>query len=117
MLPGWANPQTRQQIQAGLVEWGKKNGYPPDELHAVHEPRHVITMTKAMLFDRNNDRLKNGALAEPVVAPVQRGTPPPQVAAPAAGVAAAQRAFEGKATIASGAKLLQARRAERGAHT
>lgn len=105
-IPGWDKQATRQRIQAEMMQWGKKEGFPEQELNSVIEARHVRTMLKAMMFDR---MVSGAATRAPVVPTVQRGNAP-AVNAPAA-VRDAQRRFESRSTLNNGVKFLAAQRA------
>lgn len=105
-LPFWGDAKQRTAVQQALAEWGLKEGYSRDELRQLADPRHLITMTKAMLWDRMAGQTRTTAPISD--APPVRGTAPPP--APAADVAAAEQSFEQKPTARAGAALLSARR-------
>ena len=104
-LPGWDDPATRGRIQSEIVKWGRNNGYPDAELRALYEPRYVVTLTKAMMFDRLMAGAKTDA---PVVPVVQRGSLPPPTTEP---VRTAEAQFSQKPSVRNAAQLLSARRA------
>lgn len=104
-LPGWDDPTARGRIQAEIVKWGRANGYPDTELRGLYEPRYVVTMTKAMMFDR---MLAGAKTDTPVVPVVQRGSLPPPTTEP---VRVAEAHFEERPSVRNAAQLLSARRA------
>jgi hypothetical protein len=104
-LPGWDDPATRGRIQQEIVKWGRANGYPDGELRALYEPRYVVTLTKAMMFDRMMAGAKTDA---PVVPVVQRGALPPAATEP---VRNAETQFQEKPSVRNATQLLAARRA------
>lgn len=103
-LPGWSDPVTRGAIQTELVKWGRTNGFPDHELRTVYEPRHVLTLAKAMMFDR----LMSGVSTEmPNIPVVQRGS----INVPAsAAVSVAEERFAETPSAKNAAQLLTARR-------
>lgn len=105
-VPGWDKQATRQRIQSEMMQWGKREGFPEQELNSVIEARHVRTMLKAMMFDR---MVSGASTRAPVVPTVQRGNAP-AVNAPAA-VRDAQRRFETRSTLNNAVKFVAAQRA------
>jgi len=105
-VPGWNNQATRQRIQSEMMQWGKKEGFPEQELNSVIEARHVRTMLKAMMFDR---MVSGASTRAPVVPTVQRGNAP-AANAPVA-VRDAQRRFETRSTMNNAVKFVAAQRA------
>jgi hypothetical protein len=105
-LPFWTDAKQRTAVQQALAEWGLKEGYSRDELRQLADPRHLITMTKAMLWDRMSSGTRT---TTPVSdAPPPRGLPPPPPLP--ADVNAAEERFSERPTARAGAALLSARR-------
>jgi len=107
-FPQWSNPETRAQWQAAIAEWAVEKGqYSKDELKALVDHRHLLTMMKAMQWDR---MLAGAKTAAPVsrVQTMLRGQPPPVPAT--AQVQNAEQAFEGRQSFRNGLALLNARR-------
>jgi len=73
-LPGWDNPQTRARLTSEIRRWGREAGFSDGQLNAVHDPAEVVTLFKAMAFDRMMNNVKTSAPVVPVVQ--RRGTPP-----------------------------------------
>ena len=103
-LPGWKDPEQRGRIQQEIAKWGRANGFPESELKNILEARHIICLTKAMMFDRLMAGAKTDA---PIVPVVQRGSLPPPATEP---VRNAETRFAEKTTARNGADLLIARR-------
>jgi hypothetical protein len=110
-LPGWKDPEQRGRIQQEIAKWGRANGFPDSELKNILEARHIICLTKAMMFDRLMAGAKTNA---PLIPVVQRGTLPPPATEP---VRNAESRFAEKTTARNGADLLIARRQAERART
>jgi hypothetical protein len=104
-LPGWEDPAKRGRIQGEIVKWGRENGYPDGELRALYEARYIVTLAKAMMFDRMMAGARTDA---PVVPVVQRGSLPAPVTEP---VRSAESQFQERPSVRNAAQLLSARRA------
>jgi hypothetical protein len=104
-LPGWEDPVKRGRIQGEIVKWGRENGYPDVELRGLYEARYIVTLTKAMMWDRMMAGARTDAPAIPVV---QRGNLPPQTAEP---VRNAESQFQERPSVRNATQLLSARRA------
>jgi len=105
-VPGWNDAPTRQKIQTEMMAWGKKEGFPAEELSSIVEARHVRTMLKAMLFDR---MVAGAASRAPVVPQVAAGSPPPP---PAPGrTRAAEERFQQRPNVNNAVQMIMARRA------
>lgn len=106
-LPGWNDDGQRQRIQSALKDWGIENGFSKEELSAIAEPRYVLAMAKAMMFDRMSAGVGNGQAPAPQITGPRGAAPPP----PARGaIRAAEAAFDGNSNVANAARLLSARR-------
>lgn len=106
-LPGWADDGKRQRMISEIMGWATKQGYPAAELANVVDARHVITLAKAMMFDRMLSGVKTGAPTIPGGQQVGSGRPPPQQSGT---LAEAEAAWADRKDIRSAAKLLVARR-------
>lgn len=51
-LPAWADKKVADTEKAQLLDWATQNGFSADELGTIADHRAVLTMRKAMLFDR-----------------------------------------------------------------
>lgn len=51
-LPEYADPQKGEQIRKELREFGVKAGFSEQELASVYDSRHVLTLWKAMQYDK-----------------------------------------------------------------
>lgn len=51
-LPAWTDPKVASAERAQLLEWAAQNGFSADEMGTIADHRAVLTMRKAMLFDR-----------------------------------------------------------------
>jgi hypothetical protein len=51
-LPAWNDPKVASAERAQILDWGKANGFSEAELSTIADHRAVVTMRKAMLFDR-----------------------------------------------------------------
>ncbi len=107
-LPGWTDPAQRARIQSEIIKYGKANGFPDPELKNIYEPRHIIALTKAMMFDRLMANAKTDA---PVLPVVRRGGVPPQTTD---AIRQAEQAFGEKPSARNAAMLLSAQRRQNG---
>lgn len=78
-IPEWRDEEKAKAERAALKEYGQRNGYSAEELSQVADPRAVVLLRKAMLYDRMQERkgqikpvkkpaapvLKPGAAAKP----------------------------------------------------
>jgi hypothetical protein len=105
-LPGWSDPAMRGKIQSEMIKWGRANDFTDAELKNLYDPRQVMALCKAMMFDRMLTTTRTDAPAVPVV---QRGhaPPPPTVES----VRAAEASFDAKPNARNAAAFLAARRA------
>jgi hypothetical protein len=55
-IPEWSNPEVAKAERAALKDYGKRFGYSEEELGQVEDPRAVVLLRKAMLFDRMQQR-------------------------------------------------------------
>lgn len=97
-LPGWDDPQMRGRMQSEMIKWGRANRFPDAELSSIYEPRHVIALAKAMMFDRMMNRVQTSAIDVPAV---RRGLSPPEPAGRGGGPAAvdAEARFRAKPSV------------------
>jgi hypothetical protein len=103
-LPGWDDPAKRTQMQGLIANWAKKQGYPDQEIGQVYESRHVVTLAKAMLFDRMLSGAKTDA---PRLPHVPRGG----LQRPAEGeLQTAEERFAARPNAANAGALISARR-------
>jgi hypothetical protein len=109
-LPGWDDPQMRGRMQSEMIKWGRANRFPDAELSSIYEPRHVIALCKAMMFDRMMNRVQTTAIDVPAV---RRGLPPAEPAGrggtPA--VADADAKFRAKPNVNNAVQRVLAQRA------
>jgi hypothetical protein len=52
VLPEYADPQKGEAIRRSLREFGMKAGFSEQELSSVYDSRHVLTLYKAMQYDK-----------------------------------------------------------------
>jgi hypothetical protein len=104
--PQWKDPAIRSQWQTEIATWAEGQGYRKEELRRLVDPRQLVTMMKAMSFDR---MLKGAKTTAPMAPPPAHGSAPPP--APVQQIQQAEDAFGAKADFRSGAALLAARRA------
>lgn len=107
-MPAWADPKERLALQQEIITWAtEKGGFSRDELRGLTSPHHLKTMLKAAMYDRMVEGARTTAPVARTLAPV-RGAPPPP--APTERIQVAERSFEEKPSIRTGAALLAARR-------
>jgi hypothetical protein len=109
-LPGWDDPQMRGRMQSEIIKWGRANKFPDAELSNVRQPRHVIALAKAMMFDRMMSRVSTET---PRVPTVRQGFAPPEPGA-RGGVAAtdAEAKFQARPTVNNALAAVLARRGQ-----
>jgi hypothetical protein len=105
-LPGWSDPTMRGRIQSEMIKWGRANEFSDAELKNLYDPRQVMALCKAMMFDRMLTTARTDAPSVPVV---QRGSAPPPAAIES--VRTAEASFEAKPSVRNAAAFLSARRA------
>lgn len=105
-LPGWSDAKQRGEWQQAIASWAiERGGYNRDELRGLADHRHLLSLAKAMMFDRLVSTSKTSA---PLQAAPVRGTSPPP--APAARISAAEQSFAEKPSIRNATQLIMARR-------
>ena len=106
-FPQWGDPATRSVWQREIGQWAmQKAGFQHQELQGLADHRQLLTMMKAMMWDRMVDGAKTSAPVQR--APARGAAPPP---APAQAVSDAEAAFGDRPNIRNAAMLLAARRA------
>lgn len=103
----WADPTTREAAQKEIVAWARtKGGYKDSELIGLADARHVVTMIKAMAYDRMREGTRTSAPMPTLAAPARGAPPPPPQHA---AVQQAEATFNEKPNIRNAAALLTAR--------
>lgn len=106
-LPGWSDPKQRGEWQQAIAGWAMDHGgFQRQELQGLADHRHLLTMAKAMMWDRMVASSKTTA---PVQSAPARGRPPPP--APTERISSAEAAFEAAPSVRNATALLSARRA------
>lgn len=55
-IPDWKDPEKAKAERAALKTYGQKYGYSAEELSQVADPRAVVLLRKAMLYDKLQER-------------------------------------------------------------
>jgi hypothetical protein len=71
-MPSWRDPEVMQREQKAMLDYGVSLGYSPEELSTVTDHRAVLTLRRAMLYDRARAQGRQKA----------KKAPPPKTAMP-----------------------------------
>lgn len=71
-IPEWKSPETAKAERAALKAYGKRFGYSDEELGQVADPRAVVLLRKAMLYDRMQEKRGQIKPAKKADAPVMK---------------------------------------------
>ena len=69
-IPEWKDAEKAKAERAQLKEYGQRHGYSAEELSQVADPRAVVLLRKAMLYDRMLERKGQIQPVKKVAAPV-----------------------------------------------
>jgi hypothetical protein len=116
-FPFWNDPAQRATVQNEIAKFGLTLGFTRDELRSLSDPRHIVVLTQAMLFQRMMARAGARPAASGDRAPVagvRQASPLDHGggAAPAPDVRRAEAQFSAKPDLRNAAALLGARRAQ-----
>ena len=73
-MPSWSDPATMQREQKAMLDYGVSLGYSPEELSTVTDHRAVLTLRRAMLYDRARAQGRQQAKAAPPPKTAKPGT-------------------------------------------
>lgn len=74
-IPEWANAETAKAERAAMKAYGKKFGYSDEELAQVADPRAVVLLRKAMMYDRMQEKRGQIKPAKKAATPVLKPGP------------------------------------------
>jgi hypothetical protein len=84
-IPEWRSPETAKAERAALKAYGKQFGYSEEELAQVADPRAVVLLRKAMMYDRMQEKRGQIKPAKKAAAPVMKPGPATQPSTKKAG--------------------------------
>jgi len=74
-IPEWADAKVAQSERAAMKEMGKKYGYSEEELSQVADPRAVVLLRKAMMYDQLQQMKANITPSKKPKAPALKAGP------------------------------------------
>lgn len=74
-IPEWSNAETAKAERAAMKAYGKKFGYSDEELGQVADPRAVVLLRKAMMYDRMQEKRGQIKPAKKAATPVLKPGP------------------------------------------
>lgn len=74
-IPEWKNAEVASAERAAMKAYGKQFGYSDEELASVADPRAVVLLRKAMMYDRMQERRSKIAPAKKPATPVLKPGP------------------------------------------
>jgi hypothetical protein len=74
-IPEWKDAETAKAERASMKAYGKRYGYSDEELAQVADPRAVVLLRKAMLYDRMQEKRGQIKPAKKADAPVMKPGP------------------------------------------